>query len=265
MIIEINTRRPSLVGHSRIDEIGRKNLVGKTKTQSPGRYNRRLGYRSLGNDEINVDNLLSQDLLTLKTNVGKYECIVAYKGILEKLVDVINRQPRPNVTLQSVIRALNQSIDDADLLVNCTCPDFRYRFAYWATKYGYKYGKPETRPAKITNPDDELGSMCKHLTAILANKRWLVKAASVVNEAIKANADIIRKKLKLSPDEFIVNDRGRPSVKTGRNVAMTKNNDPTSVDDKIDIDDIKDPDIPDKLSDFKDKSDEDDGDNPDNS
>ena len=62
-------------------------------------------------------------------------------------------------------------------------------FAYWATENGYKYGEPETRPSDITNPDDALGATCKHLDLLLSNKRWLTKAASVVNAFIKAYPD----------------------------------------------------------------------------
>lgn len=67
--------------------------------------------------------------------------------------------------------------------------------------------------------------MCKHLTALLSNKRWLVKVASIVNEYIKAYPDDIRKQLGLSEDEFIVNVPGRPSSKTGRNTRMLNKDD----------------------------------------
>lgn len=201
-------------------EIDRKNLVGKTKAQSPDRYNKRLSYHPTSYRGVDMNELLTRDVLVAHVPVGDYVCTVAYAGVLTQLAEVVSKQPRPNVTLQSVIRAITQSIDKTDILVDCTCPDFVYRYAYWATKYGYKYGKPETRPAKITNPDDKIGSMCKHLTALLANKRWLVKLASVVNEFIKANIDDVRSALDLSPDEFIINVPGRPSTKTGRNIGM---------------------------------------------
>lgn len=201
-------------------EIDRKNLVGKTKVQSPTRYNKRMGYRAKGTDNIDFERILSNDMLVVNERVGDYVCTVAYSGIIHKLVDVIRKQPRPNVTLQSVIRAVTQSIDDTDVFVDCTCADFKYRYAYWATKYGYKYGTPETRPAKVTNPNDKIGAMCKHLTALLANKRWLVKVASLVNDFIKANYDDVLEAIGLSPDEFIINVPGRPSRKTGRNTRM---------------------------------------------
>lgn len=195
--------------HSFLNEISRKNLVGKSKSQSPDRFNRRIGYHPKSYKGIDVERLLKDDIIIIKVPVGDYICTIAYKGVLEHLKDVISKQPKPRVTLQSVIKALSEAYDDTDILVDCTCPDFKYRFAYWATKYGYKYGKPETRPSDITNPNDKLGAMCKHLSALLANKRWLVKIASSLNDYIKSNQDEIRKSLGLSDDEFQVAGKGK--------------------------------------------------------
>jgi hypothetical protein len=190
--------------NSSLLEVSRKNMVGKTKVQSPTRYNKRLHYHASGYD-IDFEKLLASDFIVANVKVGDYICTVAYKGVLSKLADLVERSPNHYVNIQITIKALTQSIDETDVLVNCTCPDFRYRFAYWATKFDYKYGKPETRPSEITNPDDKLGAICKHLTAILANKRWMNKLASVLNKFIRENADEIRDIMGLSEDEFIVN------------------------------------------------------------
>lgn len=107
-----------------LSEITRRNLVGKTKVQSPQRYVKRLGYKPLSYNGIDIQNLLDTGECVLKVPVGKYTVTIAYQGVLDKLVDVLQRQPRPNVTLQSVIRALTQAIDDTDVLVDCTCADF---------------------------------------------------------------------------------------------------------------------------------------------
>ena len=185
-----------------LNEITRKNLVGKSKAQSPDRYNRRLGYSPKSYKGIDISRLFDDDILIIKVPVGDYTCTVAFKGMLQHLKDVVDKQPKPTVTLQTVIKAMNVAIDDTDLLVDCTCPDFIYRFAYWATKYGYKYGKPETRPSKITNPNDKLGAMCKHLSALLSNKKWITKMASTLNSFIKENIDKIREFLGVSEDEL---------------------------------------------------------------
>lgn len=200
-MIYVEYRVPS---HSSLLEVSRKNMVGKTKVQSPERYNKRLHYHASGYD-IDFEQLLSSDFIVANVKVGDYICTVAYKGVLSKLADLVERSPQHYANIQMTIRALDQSIDEADVLVNCTCADFRYRFAYWATKYDYKYGAPETRPSDITNPNDKLGAVCKHLTAILANKRWLRKLASVLNNFIRENVDEIREVMGLSEDEFIVN------------------------------------------------------------
>lgn len=209
-----------------LSEISRKNLVGKTKAQSPARYNKRLKYRASNSSVVDVESLITKDILIANVLVGDYICTVAYNGIIKQLLEIINRQPKPNVTLQSVIKAISQAVDKTDILVDCECADFKYRYAYWATKYGYKYGTPETRPPKITNPKDNIGSMCKHLTLLLSNKRWLIKLSSVVNNHIKQCADEIRMTYNLDEDEFIVNDYGRPSYWTDKNTAMLdKSND----------------------------------------
>lgn len=117
----------------------------------------------------------------------------------------------------------NFYVDAGVMLHNC------YRFAYYATKYGYKYGTPETRPPKKTNPKDNLGATCKHLSALLYSKRWLVKLATSLNNLIKQYADDFRKAMKLQPNEFIINSSGRPSAKTGRNTGMLSNADNTDI------------------------------------
>ena len=72
----------------------------------------------------------------------------------------------------------NFLVEDSVIVHNC--PDFKYRFRVWATKQGYNAGESETRPAKITNPNDTLGSGCKHVLAVLNNADWLNKISSVI-------------------------------------------------------------------------------------
>lgn len=95
--------------------------------------------------------------------------------------------------------------------------DFIYRFAYRATKYGYKYGKPETRPAKIRNPND-YGSLCKHLTAILRDKKWLQQVAGTVMDVLEKKIDMLNKFLRLDKEEdklTLPNALARANAKKG--------------------------------------------------
>ena len=88
----------------------------------------------------------------------------------------------------------NFYVDAGVMLHNC------YRFAYQATEWGYKYGKPETRPADIRNPDG-YGALCKHLTAVLSNKKWLQQVTSTVMDWCVKNIDSINEFLKLTDED----------------------------------------------------------------
>lgn len=67
--------------------------------------------------------------------------------------------PGIRASLKEVREAFN-----GDVLAHCSCPDFKYRMAYYATMDDWKYGSAETRPANITNPPPpHSGPLCKHL------------------------------------------------------------------------------------------------------
>ena len=198
-----------------LSEINRSNLVGKTRDQGNGRYQRRINYKPNDFRGTDMSQLFNNDIIICPVPVGDYVSTVAFQGILLRLREFLKEDPRHSLTLQKVIKSITRAIDSSDLLVDCTCPDFVYRFAYWATKYGYKYGKPETRPAKIRNPNDKIGAMCKHLTALLSNKKWVVKIASIINDYINEYPDEARKAMGLSEDEMIINTYARRLGKMG--------------------------------------------------
>lgn len=103
-------------------EVDRKNLVGKTKRQSPGRFARRLGYKPLSFRSISFDRLIKKDEFVINVPVGKYICTIAFKGLMDQIRQVLKDQPKPNFTLQTVIKAISRAIDAEDILVDCTCP-----------------------------------------------------------------------------------------------------------------------------------------------
>ena len=106
----------------RILEVDRKNLVGKTKAQSPARYNKRKNYGAGGKQVVDFNRLLSDDVLVVevpihhKTEDGHdYTCVIAYSGVLYYLLEIAWSQPKPNVTLQTVTRAITKAIDSSDI------------------------------------------------------------------------------------------------------------------------------------------------------
>lgn len=367
-----------------VTEVSRKNLVGKTKVQSPARYNKRLRYSTMSIPEIEGDKLLKDDMLVIHVQVGAYTDSIAYEGVCKRIIELVKNSNRHSLTRRIVVRAMNEQVDAGDIYVRCSCMDFkclpadteikllsggyatikdvceRYnngeklwvyavddkgdfhpgeiinavctgksstlvevtldsgekitttadhlymmrdgtykaaadlkvddslmpllnidtyeqcrklfpkstksenltipfneilelfrvdrlnhrvssvrtislaepvdvydievkdfhnflvkgdvilhncRFAYQATRYKYIYGDPENRPANITNPNDDIGAVCKHLACILSNKKWLVKAASVVNDYIHDNYESFLKAYNLDADEFRIDEK----------------------------------------------------------
>lgn len=125
-------------------------------------------------------------------------------------VEFIQYQEPINVYDLEVDKYHNFYVDAGVMLHNC------YRFAYMATKLKYKYGKPENRPAKITNPHD-YGSMCKHLISMLSNKKWLQQTTGTVMDFIVDRIDDVNKYLRPNKGEELTlpNELARQNAKAG--------------------------------------------------
>jgi len=172
----------------KLDEVTRAQILNKNRTQSKDRYAKRLEYKPTKFDTVDILKLFEDDYFVFKNEVkDKYIATLAFHGVFSELKNVIrNKEDFKRINLQLVIKALSKAFDKADdVLVDCTCPDFRYRFKYHASQNGFNYGDPETRPSDIRNPNDNLGATCKHLSGMLSSKRWMRKAASYINNWIK--------------------------------------------------------------------------------
>lgn len=173
-------------------EVSRKELVTKSRVQDKQRFSRRFNYQVSNFRGCDLRQLFENDMFVFTTPIKDYACTIAFPGVFTALKEVVKstRGRIDRINLQMVIKALSMAFDATDdVKVSCDCGDWRYRFAYWATQNGYNYGPPENRPSDQTNPDDSLGATCKHLSLLLSNKRWLTKAASVINSFIKTYPD----------------------------------------------------------------------------
>lgn len=195
MIIRINENQRSNHSFSHLDEASRRDLITKSRTGSKKRYKKRLNYQVSNFKGVDLSELFNNNYLVFTTPIKDYVCTIAFPGVLTELREVVestNGDAR-KINYQMVLKALRRAFDKTDdVKVRCTCPDFKYRFMYWADHYGYLYGPPTPGTEEfpdITNPDDSLGATCKHLNLFLSNKRWLIKAASVVNSLIKTYPD----------------------------------------------------------------------------
>lgn len=181
-------------------EKGRNELLNKTKTQSTGRWQRRQNYKNFRYVKTDISDLDDKDRVTVLFEVGDYNDTISFGNILLNLREIVKNDPKHMVKFDWVIRACNKAIDQSDVYVNCSCYDFKYRFRYVATKNSYVYGKKEMRPADIRNPNDDIGSFCKHLAAVLSNKNWMTRVATTVNDWLQMK-DVLEVRELLHYDE----------------------------------------------------------------
>ena len=138
-------------------------------------------------NKIDMDTFWKKDQLQFKIKVegetDTYFVTIEFNNILEKIQRRI-KDNKNKLEIKCIYDSLLQALNSSDVKVDCTCPDFKYRFRVWATKNNYNAGESENREAKITNPSDNLGAACKHILCALNNAEWLQKIASVINNYI---------------------------------------------------------------------------------
>lgn len=163
-----------------------------TKTYGTSRFVRRTKSRinpsSKNYNQIDMNALFKGGLLSFKVPVhgetNEYEVELLFDNFLEELQKQTKQEKKP-CEYKTVAQALMRAYNRDDTYISCSCPDFKYRFAYHATKGRYNAGKPELRPSDITNPRNDLGAGCKHTMLVLSNLRWAMKVATVINNYIK--------------------------------------------------------------------------------
>ena len=200
----------------KLDEVSRNELLSKAKRQTITRYNKAPGYKGFYIVDVDTTSILTTNSLRVTCKVGDYWDTVEMENILYWIQIEAEKTPDKQINTKKVTTAIMNSIDGMDIKVDCNCGDFVYRFAYAATKFGYKYGKPETRPAKITNPND-YGSMCKHLISMLSNKKWLQQITGTVMDFIVKRIVEVNRFLRLEGEDQLTlpNELARRNAKMG--------------------------------------------------
>lgn len=180
-----------------INEDSRSKLVadskrGKRERDGKTRFEKRLKSHVAGStrqyNKIDMNQLFKKGIISIaidiKGETDAYQVRLSYGGVLDSLHDELKRTQATKLELKHVIKALVIAFNKGDVYIHCSCPDFKYRFSYWATVNKISSGKPELRPADQTNPDDDLGPACKHILLVLSNTSWLIKVASVIKNYI---------------------------------------------------------------------------------
>lgn len=171
-------------------EASKIELLNKSKTSVKGkqRFDRRNKSKVINSvknfNAIDMNKLFKQGILTVGVNIqgetDTYVVTISFGGFLDNIHKEL-AHANAELSLRIIIRALNDCFNRDDVYVFCTCPDFKYRYQYWATQNKYNSGEPQpSNGMRIRNPDDKLGSACKHTLLVLNNNSWLIKVASVI-------------------------------------------------------------------------------------
>lgn len=152
---------------SRLNEYTRKRLLDKSKRETPDKFNRRT---EINNEDwsllrVGLLEFLATEDLYIYFKVKDYRVdvkIVKFKPLLEQYLE---GKYKGDVT-KAITKALNHSLRYNHIQVNCSCPDFKYRYAYMATVKNYGLDTEEIRPASRTNPNNK-GGVCKHIARVL--------------------------------------------------------------------------------------------------
>lgn len=173
-----------------LNEVRRATLLKRSEKQDNARFQRRM---TVDDNEyhyysIDIGEFIETGSLKFRFEVRDYDITLQVDGMLDFLK---KKTKRKKVSYATVRQFLSQALDRSNIKVDCTCPDFRYRFAYTATRKGFKANNPEDRPSNITNPKLR-GSGCKHILKLLNNKKWIQKYVSLINLVLKLNPETIK-------------------------------------------------------------------------
>lgn len=181
----VEDKRTELINKSKSADNYAKNNQAKGKN----RYERRLHSKVQKSvkelNSIDMNKLFGEGILDVNLKVkgetDDYTVSLSFSNFLNDLHDQINKGTG-KLELRFIIRALLIAFNHADVYVHCTCPDFKYRFAYWLTINDIDYikGEQPSNGKKIANPNDTKGRGCKHILLVLANSSWLTRLASVI-------------------------------------------------------------------------------------
>ena len=161
--------------------------AGKNYKTMPGnRFLRRVRIQTNGGNNVwfdmDMNRLFKKGSFAIKIPVigetSQYVSTISLNDWLPYLKQAIATSGFNQITVK---RSLAEMARFKDLKINCTCPDYRYRLAYHNTMKGNEEGEPELRPSNITNPRDDLGPLCKHLSQVMSNKSaWFDKVSRII-------------------------------------------------------------------------------------
>ena len=187
MVLKTNISTP-------LNEVTRWEIIRKSKRESPMRFRKMKLYKAKDFNNVDFESLFTTDTFTWRSRVGDYIVTISFEGAFSNLYTQVGSWSGKNrwkkIDLKLLTKCLSKSLDEDDLYIDCTCPDFLYRFSWWATQADAKYGVQQNRPPRVRNVRNNQGFCCKHLLATLYGKRWVPAAAKAWLQYIRSNPNV---------------------------------------------------------------------------
>lgn len=177
-----------------LNEVTRWEIIRKSQRESPMRFKKMKLYKAKDFNNVDFESLFTTDTFTWRSRVGDYIVTISFEGAFSNLYTQVGSWSGKNrwkkIDLKLLTKCLSKSLDEDDLYIDCTCPDFLYRFSWWATQADAKYGVQQNRPPRVRNVRNNQGFCCKHLLATLYGKRWVPAAAKAWLQYIRSNPNV---------------------------------------------------------------------------
>lgn len=166
--------------------IGKAKAGRNYKTMPGNRFLRRIRIQTNGGNNIwfdmDMNRLFRKGSFAIKVPVigetNQYVSTISFENWLPLLKQHISETGFNQLTVK---RSLAEMARFHDLKIDCTCPDYRYRLKYHNSMAGNQEGEPELRPSDITNPLNDLGPLCKHLSQVMnAKSAWFDKVSRII-------------------------------------------------------------------------------------
>lgn len=176
-----------------LEEITRWEIIRRSQKESKKRFEKKKFYRAKDFNNVDFEELFTNDSFVWSSRVGDYIVTIAFEGPFQNLYYEVRNWSGRNrwkkITLQLLTKCLSKALDTEDLQVNCSCPDFKFRFAFWLSRpdVDAKYGVKQNIAPKVQNVKNNQGYVCKHVLAVLYGKRWVPAAAKAWLNFIQAN------------------------------------------------------------------------------
>lgn len=192
-------------------EYSSKELVDLSKSDTPNRYNRR---GSIGRSMVvSADIDYSTGNAIIKFNTHDHIQTIEMEDFVGLVSDEILNKYKDGVPRQDIVRivkvAVRLLLEEGDILVDCDCDDYKYRFNWIAKQYGYALTdriKGHNYAPRQTNPNLK-GGLCKHLIRVLSRMSdWTDTASRLLINDLLSYDKFLDLLIKNSDDDQEVSD-----------------------------------------------------------